>query len=158
MNSFVLNLVIAVTWLLLQVRASFPGFVVGFLIGFGLIRLFPGVLDSRDYTRRTIALAQFVMIFSKQFITACTQLLRIILFVPSRFLRPRVITYNIAGLSRFESLLLAHCITLTPGSSAVGISEDLDTLILHVLDTDDPDALRDEIDRTLKRGILAMTR
>lgn len=158
MNSFALNLVIAFTWLLLQVRASFPSFVVGFLLGFALIRLFPGVLDSREYTRRTYAVALFAGIFLKQFVTACIQLIWIVLFRPASALHPRIITYDISGLTKFEILLLSHCITLTPGSSCVGISEDLDTLVLHVLDTDAPDAVREEIDRTLKRGILAITR
>lgn len=158
MNSFALNLVIAFTWLLLQVRASFPGFVVGFLIGFALIRLFPGVLDSRDYTRRTSAVALFVLIFLRQFIAACGQLIWIVLFKPVVPLHPRIITYNTGDLSKFEILLLSHCISLTPGSSCVGISENQDALVLHVLNTTDPDAVRVEIDQTLKRGILAITR
>lgn len=158
MNSFALNLVIAFTWLLLQVRASFPGFVVGFLIGFALIRLFPGVLDSREYTRRTSAVAIFVAIFLKQFLAACAQLMWISLAKPIGQLHPRIITYDTTGLTKLEILLLSHCISLTPGSSCVGIADDLKTLVLHVLDTTNPDAVRDEIDRTLKRGILAITR
>jgi Multisubunit Na+/H+ antiporter, MnhE subunit len=158
MNSFVLNLIIAFTWLLLQVRASFPGFVVGFLIGFALIKLFPGVLDSRDYIRRTTAVAMFVLIFTRQFLVACGQLVSIVLFQPISRLHPRIITYDTRGLTTFEIILLSHCISLTPGSSCVGIAEDRDRLVLHVLNSTDPDAVRREIDQTLRRGILAMTR
>lgn len=158
MNSFTLNLVIAAIWLFLQERASFPSFVVGFLLGFGLIRLFPGVLDSRDYTRRARALVSFVSIFAQQFIVACIQLMGIILFYRVRNLHPRIITYDTSGLTRLEILVLSHCISLTPGSSCVGIAEEIDALVLHVLDTDSPDAVRDKIDQTLKRGILAVTR
>lgn len=158
MNSFALNLVIASTWLLLQERASFPGFVVGFLIGFALIRLFPGVLDSRDYTRRTAAVAAFVVIFLRQFIVACGQLIWVVLFQPVDRLHPRIITYSAGDLSTLEVLLLSHCISLTPGSSCIAVSETRDTLVLHVLNTTDPDAVRDEIDQTLRRGILAITR
>lgn len=158
MSSFALNLIIASMWLLLQEHASFPSFVVGFLMGFVLIKLFPGVLDSRDYTRRVGAFSSFICIFARQFVVACAQLIGIILIRPARSLHPRIITYDTTGLTRFEILLLAHCISLTPGSSCVGISEEMNALVLHVLDTNDPDAVRDDIDRTLKRGILAVTR
>lgn len=158
MNSFILNLVIAFTWLLLQVRASFPSFVVGFLLGFALIRLFPEVLDSRTYTRRTTAVAAFTVIFIKQFVAACGQLIWTILFKPTSRLHPRIITLDTSHLRTLEVLMLAHCISLTPGSSCVAISDDKKTLVLHVLDTLDPDAVREEIDQTLTRGILAITR
>ncbi|RRJ97458.1 cation:proton antiporter [Opitutaceae bacterium TAV4] len=158
MNCIVLNLLIASVWLLLQERPSFPGFAVGFLIGFALIRLFRGVLDSRDYTRRVSAAAKFFWIFQTEFLLACAQLMRIVLFTPARKLRPRVITYDISGLTRLETLFLTHCITLTPGSSVLAFADDMKTLVLHILDTSDPDAVRARIDNTLRRGILAITR
>ncbi|EIQ00241.1 multisubunit Na+/H+ antiporter, MnhE subunit [Opitutaceae bacterium TAV1] len=158
MKCLVLNLLIASVWLLLQESPSFPGFTLGFLIGFGLIWLFRSVLDSCDYTRRVTAAAAFFWIFQIQFLSACLQLIHIVLFTPARKLRPRIITYDITGLTRTEALVLTHCIALTPGSSAVTFADDMNTLVLHILDTADPDAVRAQIDNTLRRGLLAITR
>jgi multicomponent Na+:H+ antiporter subunit E len=153
-----LNLVIASIWLLLQDNPSFATFVVGFSFGYGLIYLFREVLDSRDYTRRATAVLAFVGIFFRAFAVASLDLLRVVLFTPVSRLTPRMITYDIAGLNRYEIVILSHLITLTPGSSVVAISEDHSTLLLHVLNTTNPDGVREEIDNTLKRGLLAITR
>lgn len=158
MKFLVLNLIIASIWLLLQVNPAFPTFVVGFILGYGLIFLFRDVLDSRDYTRRVTAFIAFIWIFNCQFLAAVRDLLRIVLFQPADSLTPRMITYNVADLREHEILILCHLITLTPGSSVVALSADHKTLLLHVLNTTDPDAVRDEIDHTLKRGLLAITR
>jgi multicomponent Na+:H+ antiporter subunit E len=84
--------------------------------------------------------------------------LRISLFSSMRTLNPRIITYDIEGLTKLETLLLSHTISLTPGTTTVAIGPGFQYLILHVLEADDPDAVRDAIDRTLRRGILAFTR
>lgn len=153
-----LNLIIASIWLLLQDHPSFATFVVGFGLGYGLIFLFRDVLDSRDYTRRLVALLAFLGIFFKAFATASFGLLQVVLFTSVKSLHPRMITYNTGDLKTYELLILSHLITLTPGSSVVAISEDRSTLLLHVLDTTNPDAVREDIDQTLKRGLLAITR
>jgi multisubunit Na+/H+ antiporter MnhE subunit len=153
-----LNLIIASIWLLLQDSPTFATFVIGGGLGFGLIFLFRDVLDSRDYTRRVVALFSFVLIFFWQFLVAARDLLRIVLATSMKKLTPRMITYDVSDLKTYETLILCHLITLTPGSSVVALSADHSTLVLHVLNTTNPDAVRDEIDQTLKRGLLAITR
>lgn len=153
-----LNLIIAAIWLLLQDHPSFATFVVGFGLGYGLIFLFRDVLDSRDYTRRFVAFLAFLGIFFKAFATASFGLIQVVLFTSVKSLHPRMITYHAGDLKTYELLILSHLITLTPGSCVVAISEDRSTLLLHVLDTTHPDAVREEIDQTLKRGLLAITR
>lgn len=159
MKHFGLNLLIAAVWLLLQDhRPTFATFVIGYLIGYGLILLFREALDSRDYTRRVTAIIGFAGAFLKAFAVASLGLLRIVLATPISRLSPRLMTYSVTGLKDFEIVILSYLINLTPGSSVVEISADHQTLLLHVLDTKNPDALRDEIDHTLKRALLALTR
>ena len=69
-----------------------------------------------------------------------------------------MITYDVAGLSKLEILLLSHCISLTPGTTTIDVAANFEYLTLHVLDAPDPAAVRKGIDETLKRGILAFTR
>ena len=159
MKHFGLNLMIAAIWLLLQDhRPTFATFVIGYLIGYGLILLFREALDSRDYTRRFTAVIVFAGVFLRAFAVASVGLLRVVLVTPLARLSPRFITYNVAGMKSHEIVILSYLINLTPGSSVVEIAGDHQMLLLHILDTQDPDAVRDEIDHTLKRALLAITR
>ena len=158
MKSLMLNLVIAGIWVLLQAEATLFTLVTGLALGFGMLALFRDVLDSRHYVRRVTAAFAFLLLFMREFLASCWRLIGAILWTPRARLRPRVITYNITGLSRIEALLLSHCISLTPGTTTVDISPDFSRFTLHVLQCDDPEAVRATIDRTLRRGILAFTR
>lgn len=158
MRSLVLNLLVAVIWLLLQAQPSLAGFIVGFVLGFGLLALFQPVLDSRHYVRRVLGGVAFLGVFGREFLRSCVDLIRTILFRRPADLNPCFVIYDVAGLTRLEVLLLSHCISLTPGTNTVDIAHDFTRLYLHVLDSRDPAQVRAEIDRTLRLGLLAFTR
>lgn len=158
MRSLAINLVVAVCWLLLQAEATLFGAAVGLALGFGMLALFREVAGSGDYVRRVSAAIVFLFVFLWEFLLACWQLFRAALWLPRDRLRPRVIHYDTTGLRPLEALLLSHCISLTPGTTTVEIAPDFNHFTLHVLECDDPDRVRNTIDRTLKRGILAFTR
>jgi multisubunit Na+/H+ antiporter MnhE subunit len=158
MRSFALNLLLAVMWLLLSTVPTAAMFAVGFLLGFALIAIFHGVLGSGDYVRRVVAFGRFALVFLWEFLVANASVVRTVLFRSPASLHPNFITYDVAGLKPFEILLLSYCISLTPGSTTVEVSEDFNTLVLHALDAKDPDALRAQLDRVLKQGILRFTR
>lgn len=157
MPSLILNVLIAMIWTLLT-EITLVAVALGFVLGFGLLAAFPDVWGSREYVRRMLAGVAFFGVFAQEFGLASWEVLRISLTGNMTGLRPRVLTYDVTGLSRFEILLLSHCISLTPGTTTVDVSADFTRLTLHALDAPDPDALRRTIDTTLKRGILAFTR
>lgn len=158
MKSLLLNLALAVLWMLLQRALSLRGFLTGFAIGFALLVLFRPVLGSSGYLRRVLGLFVFLAVFAREYFRAAAQTLRIALFVPRRSLQPRLLRYDVQGLSRLELLLLSHTVSLTPGTVTVEIASDHSHLLLHALDGSDPEAVRLSIDRTLRRAILRFTR
>jgi len=158
MNTLLLNLAIALVWLLLSQEPSTATFAIGFLIGYGFVAAFRAVLGSESYVRASLAFGWFVLVFAREFLVANVKVAWVVLFRRRAALHPNFITYEVTGLTPFEILLLSYCISLTPGTTTVRVSDDFRTLILHALDADDPDAIRAGIDRTLKRGILAFTR
>jgi len=158
MKSFALNLLIAVIWLLLNAEPSVGVFVLGFLLGFVLLALFRGVLGSGDYIRRIYALGRFLLVFASEFLAANLNMVWIVLFRAKESLDPNFITYDVTGLKPFEILLLSYCISLTPGSTTVEVSDDFKTLVLHTLDVRDAEAVRARLDRVLKQGLLSFTR
>jgi multicomponent Na+:H+ antiporter subunit E len=158
MKSFLLNLVIAMVWLLLSHDPSAVTLVIGFLVGFAFVAAFRGVLGSEHYVRSAFAFLRFVLIFSREFLVANLKVAWTVLARCRAELHPNFITYDVAGLTPFEILLLSYCISLTPGTTTVQITDDFQTLIVHALDADEPDAIRASIDRTLKQSILSFTR
>ncbi len=158
MMSLFINLIISVIWMLLDREMSVLGFAIGYVIGFAMIWLFQPILQSRNYVRRVLGFVRFMFIFSRSFLVSCWSIGRASLIGSIHSIEPRLISYDVRGLSRVEMFLLSHCISLTPGTTTVDITEDFSTFILHVFDTQDPDAVRRDIDKTLRRGILAFTR
>lgn len=158
MNPLALNLLIATLWLFLSSGRSTVDFFLGFVLGFVLLAAFHAVLGRRDYARRTGALVVFVLQFIGQFILANLNVAATVVSRRPESLQPHFFTYDVAGLRLGEILILSYCITLTPGTATVQISEDQRTLVLHGLDVEDVDAVRRELDRTLKEPLLRVTR
>ncbi len=159
MTALAINLVLATLWLLLSRQPSTADFVIGYLLGYGLIALFRPLLPGGpDYIRRSLALVRFAGLFAWQFLIANLSVAATVLFRSRERLSPNYVTYDISALRPGEILLLSYCITLTPGTVSIRVSDDARTLILHALDAEDPAAIRASLDRDLVAPILAFTR
>jgi len=158
MISFALNLAIMLLWLMLSSTRSGTDLVFGFLLGFLIISCFPGVLDSRRYRLRMVYSALYLAVFLREFVLSNIQLLGAILFRSKRKMDPRLIRYDIEGLSTLEILILSQSITLTPGTTSVYISPDRKTLVIHAFNGDSPDRVIDHINQTLRKALLRATR
>jgi multicomponent Na+:H+ antiporter subunit E len=108
--------------------------------------------------RRALRLGLFGVCFLRALVVSNLQMARVVLFRPVRDLSPDFVAYPIGGLTRFEIVVLSHCITLTPGTTSVEISDDLSVLTVHALDAADADAVRASIKQDLEAPLLAWTR
>ena len=158
MRSLTLNLLIAVIWLLLSKTPSVSTFVIGFIIGLVLLYIFKNVLPEESYTKRVFGFIRFCFIFTREFVIANVDMLRIVLFASNESLHPKFLIFDVSDLHRWEILLLTQCISLTPGSTTVQISENFETIIIHALDAEDPAKVRDQINDTLRAAILEFSR
>ena len=158
MWSLTLNLAVATIWLLLSEQPSLTVFATGFGIGLALVAAFRPLLPSDRYLPRLGGLARFLLVFVWEFIRANVEVLHTVLFRPLDTLQPGFVSLDVSDLKPWETLLLSHCITLTPGSCTVDVADDYRRLLIHSMDAADPDRVRDEINRTLKASILAFTR
>ncbi len=158
MASFMINLGVALIWLFLSSQTTLATFIIGWLLGFALLWLFQNIFRSGDYIRRSFGFLRFFLIFSREFIKSNLIIAWAALARRRKDIHPDFITYDVAGLSPLETFLLAQCVTLTPGTTAVDLVGGDNILIIHAFDGQDPDAVREQIDRTLRRAILAFTR
>lgn len=169
MNLFVLNIFIATVWLLLAEKPDTPTFIVGFIIGFIMIAIFRPVFKNVDYLKKTfykntdyvlktIRFLYYVFYFLKEFIVANMTIAWAVLTKSNSSLTPNIITLDVTDLTTFEVIMLSQCITLTPGTTTIAVSDDQNTLYVHAFDASDPDAARLAIENTLKKEILRFTR
>jgi multicomponent Na+:H+ antiporter subunit E len=106
---------------------------------------------------RALAFVVFCLRFFRALIVSNVQMAAVVLFRPVRELSPDFIQYPIGGLSELEVVLLSHCITLTPGTASVEVSDDRQTLVIHALDAKDVERARASI-KQLEGPLLAWTR
>jgi len=169
MTLFFLNLFIATTWLFLSPKPSINSFIIGFIIGFIMIALLKPIfaksiylktesLITDGYIKRSLALFYFVIWFTYEFLVANAKIAWAVLTLPNEKIEPNIITLDITKLTTFEIIILTQCITLTPGTTSVHVSEDQNTLHVHAFDARDPSGVRSEIKNGLERKILAFTR
>jgi multicomponent Na+:H+ antiporter subunit E len=158
MRTFLLNLTIALLWLLLSDSPNTVTFLVGFVAGMVLLALFAPVLPKERYHGRMLAVLRFGCVFLREFTLANWDLLRTVLLQSREDLHPNLLTLDVSGMTRAEILLLSHCISLTPGSVTVQIEPDFQWIVVHALHARDPAAVRERINATFRRAILEFTR
>lgn len=112
----------------------------------------------RSWLKRGWGLARFVACFSKELVLANIAVAKTVLFQHREDFAPDFLTYDLRGLTDFEIVVLTHCITLTPGTTSVEVSDDHHDLLVHALDARDPEAVRVSIKKGLEAPLLAWTR
>ncbi len=159
MAAFTLNMLMAGMWLLLSSEPGVPSFIIGFLTGYAIMAAFQRLLPGgASYIRRSNALARFALYFLWQFLVANFSVALIVLLRSRDQLHPEFVELDVTALRPPEILLLTYCITLTPGTVSIRISDDFHTLTVHALDAADAAGIQHDVNRQLIQPILAFTR
>ncbi len=158
MISLVIHLAVACLWLFLAESPALSDFVIGLALGFILLMILPDALGSREYVRRSLALLRFTGGFAFEFLKANMDVARIVLTRPAGAIRAGFFLYDVRELTQLETLILAHLISLTPGSTSVEIDEDRGQILVHALELEDAARNCAAIDASLRRPLLAVTR
>lgn len=149
MALFLLNVLLAVVWVLLLGASDLYTFAAGFLIGYVLIGLFSRN-DARGgahggYATKGRGLLSFAGYFAYILVKANWQVAREVLRAdPQR--RAMIIRYDVADLDDVQTTTLANAITLTPGTLVIDISPDGHWLYIHCLFAPDRAAATAELD------------
>jgi multicomponent K+:H+ antiporter subunit E len=148
-----LTLLLALVWTLLQNTVS-PGMVVvGVILGIVIPILTAAWWPDRPTGFRAVKMASYTLLVLWDILIANIQVAWIVLARPNSKLRPAWVIVPI-DLRQPEAItILAGTITLTPGTVSADLSEDGRYLLVHSLDTDNPDAVRDEIKSRYERRL-----
>jgi multicomponent K+:H+ antiporter subunit E len=140
-----LTLILTIVWMFLQNEISAGmivfGFILGIIIPWGTSVWWPDTPKSF----RVGKMVKYSLIVMWDIIVANIEVAWIVLTVPAAAIKPAWIVVPLRLRQPEAITMLAGTITLTPGTVSADLSNSGRSLLVHVLHTDDPDAVRDEI-------------
>lgn len=169
MNLFVLNIILAVIWFLLADNPTTLQFVLGFILGAAMIAIFKPVFENTryvkthfykqsDYIRKLIGFIYFFLWFSMQFFVANMKIAWSVLTLSNDKIQPNIFTVDVTELSTFEVVMVSQCITLTPGTTTVEVTDDQNKIYVHAFDGAEVQTEHDYIKSGLIKNIMRFTR
>ncbi len=148
-----LTLLLAGVWMLLQNQVSAGMVVFGLILGVIIPRITAVWWPDRPHGIRFGRMMIYILIVLWDIIVANIQVAWIVLTRPNDKLRPAWVVIPL-DLRQPEAIsILAGTITLTPGTVSADLSNEGHSLLVHALDTDDPDAERDRIKDRYERRL-----
>ena len=149
----VLTLLLAVVWTMLQNDISAGmvvfGIILGIIIPWGTSIWWPDTPKGV----RVGKLISYSLLVIWDIVVANIQVAWIVLTVPNSKLKPTWIVVPLELRQPEAITVLAGTITLTPGTVSSDLSDEGHSLLVHVLHTDDPDGVRDEIKTRYERRL-----
>ncbi|WP_120499194.1 Na+/H+ antiporter subunit E [Roseovarius sp. EL26] len=149
-----LTLILTTVWVLLQNDVSAGmvvfGLILGIIIPWITVRWWPDTPQGFRLNK----MISYSMIVMGDILIANIQVAWIVLTVPNSKLKPAWIVIPLELRQPEAITVLAGTITLTPGTVSSDLSSEGHSLLVHVLHTDDPDAVRDEIKTRYERRLL----
>ena len=149
-----LTLILAVVWVLLQNDVSAGMVVFGIILGIIIPWMTSVWWPNTPTVFRLGKMASYSVIVIWDIIVANVQVAWIVLTVPNAKLKPAWIVVPLELRLPEAITVLAGTITLTPGTVSSDLSDEGHSLLVHVLHTDDPDAVLDEIKTRYERRLL----
>lgn len=157
MTLFVTNVLLALVWTFLWEEISVGQFFVGFVLAFGVLHLFRGLLPDTNYFRRTLGCLKFLVMFTVKNIKA-NLIVAWEVLTPTNHMTPGFIRVNPRSRTPLEITWLAETISLLPGTLTVDTSEDDEYLYIHAMHVRDPDEIRRETLEDIEPLILEILR
>ncbi|WP_147127741.1 Na+/H+ antiporter subunit E [Shimia ponticola] len=140
-----LTILLAIVWIVLQNQFSWGmavfGLILGIIIPFATAPWWP--LSPQSF--RMGKMFSYAVIVLWDIIVANIEVAWIVLTVPNEKLKPAWISIPLTLKQPEAITMLAGTITLTPGTVSADMSSGGHSLLVHILHTDDPDGVRDEI-------------
>lgn len=140
-----LTLSLIVVWQLLANDITRGSLLFGAILGVVVPFLTAPYWPDSPRLRRPLRILEYILIVLWDIVVANIAVARVILFKPNSQIKSQWVTIPLELTSPEAITVLAGTITMTPGTVSSDLSACGGALLVHCLDTDDPDAVRDEI-------------
>lgn len=155
MNGFLWNVLLAVIWVAISGKIDPGNLLLGFALGFLVMFVAGRVIGSANYAPRLLQAFELVAFFLWDLLLSNFAVAMDVLR-PRPHLRPGVLAVPLDARTDAEITLLAALVALTPGSLSLDVSADRQTLYVHLMHLDDPEAATHKIKNGYERRIMAV--
>lgn len=149
-----LSIMLVLVWLGLVNTITLGNLVLGVLLGLVVPIFTSAYWPDRPKLGRPLKAVEYVLIVLWDIVVANVEVAMIILFKPERNIRSQWVPVPLDLTSAEAITVLAGTITMTPGTVSATLSADGQSILVHCLHTDDPDALRDGIKSRYERRLM----
>jgi multicomponent Na+:H+ antiporter subunit E len=157
MNLFLINLLLAVGFMVVLESFTLQVLIIGFAVGYGALWLTRPLYPNTRYFRRFFKTLHLLTFFIKALFISNLRVLWDVV-TPAQISHPGIIRLPLDARTDLEIMLVANLISLTPGTLSVDLSEDRSYLYVHVMFLDDVDATCQELKEGLEQRVLEVLR
>jgi multicomponent Na+:H+ antiporter subunit E len=157
MNQFLLNILLATSWVLLVGELKAETFIEGIIIGYLILWISRSALGGTKYFRKMPVTIMFVFYFIKELVIANLKVAFDIV-TPKDYMKPGIIAFPLDVKTDMEITLFANLLTLTPGTLSLDVSSDKKTLYVHALYVKDADSFRKDLKEGIEKRLLEVLR
>lgn len=152
-----LNVLVALMWMFFHHAWDFGMFVLGYLVGLGLLFALRRFLPDELYFRRVIAVVKLILLFFKELVLSSWSVAKQVLH-PKLNIRPGIIAVPTQLRGDWEITLFACLITLTPGTLTLEVSPEGDMLYIHAMDIPNNEEMVKQMKDTFEKAIMEVSR
>ncbi|MFB9280068.1 Na+/H+ antiporter subunit E [Cohnella cellulosilytica] len=128
-----LNLLIAMVWMLLHDKWSALTFTIGFILGFFIIFSFRRFFPTPFYGRKLGAILKLIYLFGIDLILSSIVVIGQVIR-PRLNIQPGIFKMETKLKTDWELAMLVNLLTLTPGSVVMEIAQEEGILYVHAMD------------------------
>lgn len=150
-TAFLFNLALTLLWMMLNRDTTLLNGILGFALGAIVVEMGMRAAGKGAYLSRLWSVIRFAGYFLYILVKANLDVAWEII-TPGYNMKPRMIRYDVTGLTPIQVTTLANAITLTPGTLSADINHQGNTLYIHAMyaekksdATKDLDELRDKL-------------
>ena len=140
-----LSLTLVLVWFALVNTFTLGNLILGSFLGIVIPMITAAYWPNRPRIQRPLKIAEYMLIVLWDIVIANIQVAMIILFKRDDDIKSHWIPIEMELTSAEAITVLAGTITMTPGTVSAMLAADCNSILVHCLHTDDPDAVRDEI-------------
>jgi multicomponent K+:H+ antiporter subunit E len=148
-----LTVLLAIVWCVLVNEVKLGTVVFGIILGMLIPIVTAAYWPDRPPVGRPIKLLSYLVLVMWDILVANVVVAMIVLFKSNKNMRPHWVVIPLDLRTPEAITMLAGTITLTPGTVSADLSEDGKALLVHALDAEDPDAVRDDIKQRYERRL-----
>lgn len=157
MNQLLLNILLAIAWMLLTGELNPETFIEGIFIGFLILWISRTALGGSKYFSKIPIAVKFILYFIKELVKA-NLIVAYDIITPKDYMKPGIVAVPLDAKTDLEITLFANLITLTPGTLSLDVSSDKKTLYVHGLYVKDAESFRKELKEGLEKRLLEVLR